>query len=151
MSLFLCFSGILLGQYWWKSLVKCRGFGKNIKKGMAIYWRVVYRRGFKLSAHYDIGRLKGGTLEPWITEGPKLEDRGAGGSGFEKWGSQILLHTMELNIQVDFIHHWNYRYQIYSTNEENVTINILDQATFLIFLEKKLGLILTICNKKILV
>ena len=35
MSLFLCLSGILLGQYCWKSLAKNGGFGK-ITVGMVV-------------------------------------------------------------------------------------------------------------------
>ena len=59
MSLFLCLSGISLGRYCRKSLAKNGGFGK-ITVGMAINGE----KGFKSSAHYNIEKLKRGTLEP---------------------------------------------------------------------------------------
>ena len=64
MSLFLCLSAVSLGQYCQKSLAKSRGFGKNIKRGDGHAGRLSIEEGFKLSAYYDIERLKGGTLEP---------------------------------------------------------------------------------------
>ena len=50
-------------------------------------------KGFKPSAHYDIERLKGGTLEPWITGKPKLE------VGCDlKGGLNASLHTINLEL-----------------------------------------------------
>ena len=64
MSLFFCLCGISLGCYCQKSLAKSGEFEKNIKRGMAIRGGLSIEKGFKPSAHYDIERLKGGTLEP---------------------------------------------------------------------------------------
>ena len=57
MSLFLCLSGISLGQYCWKRFA----ISGRVEEGVFIEKR------FKPSAHYDIGTLKLETLEPWIT------------------------------------------------------------------------------------
>ena len=68
MSLFLCLFSILLDRYCWKSIAKSGGFGKNTKRREWPYRGELsiegWGGGFKPSAHKDIERLKGGTLEP---------------------------------------------------------------------------------------
>ena len=60
MKLFLCSSGISLGQYCQKILTKSRGFGKKIKKrdGHIMGVGGVYSRGIKPSAHYTLKYFK---------------------------------------------------------------------------------------------
>ena len=69
MSLFLCLFSIWLDRYCWKSIAKSGGFGKNTKRREWPYRGELSIEGwggggFKPSAHKDIERLKGGTLEP---------------------------------------------------------------------------------------
>ena len=82
MKLFLCSSGISLGQYCQKILTKSRGFRKNDKNrdGHIVGSGGVYRRGIKPSAHYALKWFKTilcdkSWIEGWIILGqigPKL-------------------------------------------------------------------------------
>ena len=69
MSSFLCLSGISLGRYCWKTLAKSRELGKKIKKRDSHIGGLPVEEGFKPAKHYDIERLKGGSLDPWIIAG----------------------------------------------------------------------------------
>ena len=65
MSSYLFLSLISLGQYIQKSLAKSMRLRKYTKRRTSIKGAgLSVERGFKTSAHYDIGRLTRDTLEP---------------------------------------------------------------------------------------